>query len=304
MVVKNRLGISFFVFLGFFFMVTVSGSTINDTVFFSVDSNSTIFVNETITFVTINLTDDWLEIYNLTGGGNFTNINETYDAYLHLFELANADINYSNATQLTGIAGDYNITLGVGEYMHIYNNYSEVVAEEEVTVPSDSPSGSGSGSSGSSSPSVNTSVKDTNQTFNTSELMSLRILNDEICTIGGILRFKPLDQSEIFILINETEIFINDSKKSFKVNLNESREYYYVDLDELKEGTLEIKIIVSLNGHIEQALKSLNIITCDDSEATSNFEILVFLGILGTVLILLGVFFSKKIFPRDLTQPQ
>jgi len=303
MVVKNRLGILFLVFLGFFFMVIVSGSTINDTVFLSVDSNSTIYVNETITFVTINLTDNWLEIYNLTGGGNFTNINETYDAYLHLFGLVDADINYSNTTQLTEITGDYNITLGVGEYVYVYNNYSEVIPEEEAT-PSDSPSGSDSGSSGSSSPSVNTSVENTNQTFNTSELMSLRILDDEICTIGGILRFKPLDQSEIFILVNETEIFINGSKKSFKVNLNESREYYYVDLDELKEGTLEIKIIVSLNGYIEQALKSLNIITCDDSEATSNFEILVFLGILGTVLILLGVFFSKKIFPRDLTQPQ
>lgn len=86
-----------------------ASTTINDTIFFSSTSNSTVYVNAT--FDALNNTDNWLEVYNISGYGNyFSNLNTTYSGVIHLYNLNNALIVYSN----NSIAGNSDISLNDG----------------------------------------------------------------------------------------------------------------------------------------------------------------------------------------------
>jgi hypothetical protein len=123
-----------------------SALSINNTIFFSTTTNSTIYVNQSVILDALTVTTESLEIYNLSSVGNFKNINETYLGYVNFYGL-----NSSIFTNGTGFCNGYtqekvfdlniNITINPGETCYVYNNYNLFIAYYDLSYNSDQNNG-------------------------------------------------------------------------------------------------------------------------------------------------------------------
>lgn len=107
----------------------------NQTTYHSVTSGSMIrFEQNTTVDSPLNLTSDWLEIYNLqTDNPIFKNINDTNNGQIHFFNLTNALVYSSNgsvagSTTISNNDGNINISFSPNNYSYVLNDFSLTTA--------------------------------------------------------------------------------------------------------------------------------------------------------------------------------
>ncbi len=125
----------------------VSAISVNDTLYINTVTNFSIYVNESVTFDSINLTDTGrIEISGLNTTatvGNFYNINDTYNSTIDFFGLTNALIFWQNGTIINQqFTGNINLSMPTLTNITIMNNY---VIDDGDTPSSGDPVNSGGG---------------------------------------------------------------------------------------------------------------------------------------------------------------
>lgn len=129
---KKKLSVSKFLLVLVLFLIPFvsASSTINDTIFFSTTSNSTILVNAT--FDNINHTDDWLEIHNISGTfAYFENRNSSFNGLLHIYNISSPVLIYmSNLSVPSGCQNtiscqaNVNLTITPNNYTYFLDNFN------------------------------------------------------------------------------------------------------------------------------------------------------------------------------------
>jgi len=116
-------------FLFLLLLPLISAVDVNDTLYINAVTNYSIYINETVTFDKVNVSDDGrIKFHNLDTTltiGKFYNTNDTYDSVIDIFNLTNALIYYDNGTVLQQeFTGDINISVLVSNNLTIMNNYT------------------------------------------------------------------------------------------------------------------------------------------------------------------------------------
>jgi len=195
------------IFLLVFLLIPMTSTLdINDTLFINPVTNFSVYINETVTFSGINVTDAGrIEFFGLDTTstiGKFWNINATYNSTIDIHGLTNSLIYYSNGTIiLQEFTGDINIVLPVLSSAIVMNNY---VINDTATTPSNDPISSGGGGG-------NTKVNNT--------------LLDDL-----IIQIQNLDRS--FIFMSNTTI-LKFLSGSLNITLSSDDYFYIVDYEEL-----------------------------------------------------------------------
>lgn len=183
-----------------------SAVDINNTLFRNDITNYSIYINETVTFDEIRVTDAGrIEFYGLNTSltiGKFYNLNDTYNSIIDFYNLTNALIYYENGTVLEQkFTGQLNISVPILTNLIIMNNYVIDDGEE---------------------PSVGDTVNQGGGPGDT------KINNTLLGPLG--IQIENLDKSFIFMSNGTILTFIDGS---LNITLNEGEYFYIVDYEEL-----------------------------------------------------------------------
>ncbi|MBU0958401.1 MAG: hypothetical protein KKB31_00505 [Nanoarchaeota archaeon] len=107
----------------FLIPLVLSSFTIGETTLRTIGQNYTLYLNNTITLDKIIITSDKLELYNLSGGGNFTNTNSTYQSNISFYGIKSPsnDLAWDNGTIRYDL-NNVNITIPALRYFEIRDN--------------------------------------------------------------------------------------------------------------------------------------------------------------------------------------
>ncbi len=190
----------------FLLLVPLSSAIdVNDTLFINTVTNYSAYINETVTFEAVNLTDSGrIQFFMLDTAstiGKFYNVNDTYISVIDIIGLTNSLIYYGNGSILTQeFTGDINISMEVLSSVTVMNNY----IIDDTSPPS---SGDPINQGGSGSSKINNTLLDP---------LTIQVQN--------------LDKSFIF-MSNGT--ILNFVSIDFNITLESSEYFYIVDYQEL-----------------------------------------------------------------------
>lgn len=105
-------------------------------------------------------------------------------------------------------------------------------------------------------------IGNSNETFSIINFDKIEILNSRLCNGEDRLRFKTLNSDLDFTIIESSELYLNNTKKSIKLFLDLTNEEYYFNLENLIKGEIEVKIVGFQDGVRIEEVQILNVERC------------------------------------------
>jgi len=140
-VIGKQTGLKFFLVLLILILPFISSAMIeNQTIIQSSISNSTIRFEQDTTLDQLTVTNQLLEIYNISTDAKFTNINQSYNAQLNFYGLINALVYNGNGT-IFGSAdansndGNVNMIFSPNNLSFVLNNFNLTQGETRLNSP-------------------------------------------------------------------------------------------------------------------------------------------------------------------------
>jgi hypothetical protein len=205
----------------------VNAFDMNDTLIVNTVTNYSIYINQTLSFDILNVTDEGrIEIYNISNYDLITpilyNNNDTYESVVDLYGLVNALITFSNGSvecsNVADCTGNKNITIPINSYAKVLNNYGVNPSNPPTN---DDPINSGNGGDVTNQTNILNSTLTELVNFSVSGLNNALIFNNS----NNVLADSNIENNdgEIYLEIGENEtIYILNN---FNLTEGINREY-------------------------------------------------------------------------------